>query len=175
MARIIYAHPRKKGYSFHIFTDLDFWDTRKILRDLFGLLEVRRNFGNDPDGDVFPTQVVSNSLTEFHKRLIEKRLKRAIASPPRHVVVREMMFNGRFEFNPEDYYPVHWDKRRIEHFTWKRLPTEQTVLCSPYYTVRFRWKGRVLVVERVHREKKYDPVISTPADAKKDRIIPSGF
>ncbi len=175
MARIIRAHPHKRGYLYHIFTDLDFWDTRKILKDLLDVISVRRNFGKDPDGDIFPTQVVSNDITDFEKRIIERRLKKAIVAPPRHVVVRTIMFDGRFEFKPYEYYPAHWDKKRIEHFTWKRLPIEQTVLCSPYHTVKFEWKNEVLIVRKIPREKKHDPIIVTLSDARKDRIIPSGF
>jgi len=175
MAKILYAHPRKRGYKFHLYTDLDFWDTRKVLKDLLDVISVRRNFGKDPDGDIFPTQIVSEEITNAQKKIVEYRLRKAIPAPPRHVVVRSILFNGCFEFNPYDYYPSHWSRKLVEHFTWHRLPKEQAILCAPYHTVRLVWKGDKLVIERIHREKKHDPVIRTLSDAKKDRIIPLGF
>ena len=56
MARIIYLHPRQSNYDYHIFTDLDFWDARRILKDL---VTVKRIFGEWPPGDEFPTQIVA--------------------------------------------------------------------------------------------------------------------
>ncbi len=175
MARIIYAHPAFRGYTHHIFTNLDFWDARKILRDLFSSLVVRRNFGNTPPADQFPTQVVIEQATKDVISKVEYRLRRAIPSPPRHVVVRQMIVEGFFSFNPSDYYPSHWSKSRIEYFTWHRLPLEQTALCSPYHTVILEWYGELLVVKRVRRSEKYDPKITTLQEARKWRFIPSGF
>ncbi|SFM40931.1 hypothetical protein [Thermodesulforhabdus norvegica] len=175
MARIIYAHPSRRGYPLHVFTDLDFWDARKIFRDKLGLLSVRRNFGKDPDGDIYPTQIVSDERSQRLKNLVEKRLRKAVVAPPRHVVVREMIMNGSFRFRPYDYFPDRWSKSLIERVMRFRLPLEQSALSTPYYTVELVWEGDELVVRRIHREKKHDPVIRTPEEARKYRIIPSGF
>ncbi|MEJ5301461.1 MAG: hypothetical protein WHS38_10785 [Thermodesulforhabdaceae bacterium] len=175
MAKIIYAHPTVKGYAHHIFTDLDFWDARKILRDLFDYLSVRRNFGNNPPGDEFPTQIVFEKTSKIVLAKVEARLKKAIPSPPRHVVVRHMILNGFFSFNPSDYYPNRWSKEKIEHFTWCRLPLEQTALCSPYQTVVLEWCGELLVVKRTQRSEKYDPKITTYKEERRWRFIPSAF
>lgn len=175
MARVIYAHPAKRGYPLHVFTDLDFWDARKIFRDKLDLLSVRRNFGKDPDGDLYPTQIVSEERSARLRGLVEKRLRKAIVAPPRHVVVREMILNGYFRFRPYDYFPERWSKSLIERVVWFRLPLEQSALCTPYYTVELVWEGEEIIVRRVHREKKYDPVIRTREEARKYRIIPSSF
>lgn len=175
MARIIYAHPALRGYPHHLFTDLDFWDARKILRDLFSLLSVRRNFGHSPPGDQFPTQIVIDQATKAVISKVEYRLSKAIPSPPRHVIVRQMILDGSFSFKPFDYYPRHWSKSKIEHFTWRRLPLEQAALCGPYHTVRLEWCGELLTVKRVQRTQKYDPIITTLQEERKWRFIPSGF
>lgn len=175
MARIIHAFPTRYGYQLHVFTDLDFWDTRKIFRDKLDLLSVRRNFGKDLDGDVFPTKIVSNDNSYKLRSLVERRLKKAITSPPRHVVVREMILFGTFCCKPYDYFPKRWSRRLVEQVVWSRLPLEQSALCTPYYTVELIWEGDKLIVRRLHREKKYDPPIRTLKEARRDRIIPSGF
>ncbi len=172
MARIIYCHPRKTKYDYHIYTDLDFWDTRRIIRDL---ATVRRNFGNEPPGDEFPTQVVADGISRKRIGEIEKRIRRAIVSPPRHVIVRTMLFDKVFEFDPGRYYPGHWSPEKILRFTYLRLPLEQSALCSPYKTVRLSFHDGKVRVERVQREKKYDPVIRTEKDARRRLNVPSCF
>jgi hypothetical protein len=171
MARIIYSHPSQTKYSYHIYTDLDFWDARCLLK---GLAAVRRNFGKAPIGDEFPTQVVGE-LRPADGRTIERRLRKAIISPPRHVVVRSMVLNGFFEFDPFKYYPNHWSKSRMMHFTFHRLPLQQGSLCNPYQTVALTWNKERIRVQRVQREHKYDPVIRTLKEAKAHVIIPSCF
>ncbi len=175
MAKILYGHPKKRGYRYHIFTDLDFWDARRILRDFFPTVSVRRNFGDDPSGDDFPTQVVSEDLAKELIGRIEYRLRKAIPSPPRHVVVRGMVFEGVFSFDPSRYYPSRWSREQIEHFTWHRLPLEQSALCNPYHTVRLEWRGSLLVVVRQRREEKYDPKITNLREDHRNRFIPSAF
>lgn len=175
MAKIVYAHPSLRGYPYHLFTDLDFWDARKILRDLFSVLSVRRNFGSMPPGDEFPTQIVIEIPSKNIMAKVESRLKKAIVSPPRHVIVRHIIFDGYFGFNPYHYYPSHWSRARIEHFTWKRLPIEQTALCNPYQTVILEWSGELLIIKKVRRSEKYDPKITTEEDERKWRFIPSSF
>lgn len=175
MAKIIYAHPKLKGYERHIFTDLDFWDARKVLRDLFDFLNVGRNFGTSPPGDEFPTQIIIREPRKNVIYKVENRLKKAIPSPPRHVVVRHMIFDGYFMFDPSKYYPQRWSKAKIEHFTWHRLPLDQTALCNPYETVVLEWCGSMLVVKRVKRPQKYDPKITTEKEERKWRFIPSAF
>lgn len=74
MAKILRAHPRlKRDYEYHVFTNLDFWDARPILS---GLATVQRNFGQDPPGDLFPTQVVMRTMHTPTLRVIEKRLQK---------------------------------------------------------------------------------------------------
>ena len=74
MAKIIHCHPSKATNEYHIYTDLDFWDTRLILKDL---ATVKRNFGTDPPGNDYPTQVVGDDLNRSAKATIEKRLRKA--------------------------------------------------------------------------------------------------
>jgi hypothetical protein len=71
MARIIHCHPGRTAYGYHIFTDLDFWDARSIVGDL---AIVRRNFGDEPPGDEFPTQVVAQEITRSVRGRVEERL-----------------------------------------------------------------------------------------------------
>ena len=173
MARIIHCHPARTKYGYHIYTDLDFWDTRKILRDI---ASVRRNFSNDPPGDIFPTQVVANNINRATIKVIEKRLKKAVPSPPRHVIVHAMLFDGFFEFDPTTYYPSHWSRSRMMRFTYQRLPLEQSALCSPYKTIRISWtKEGKIRIERVQRKEKYDPIIRTKKDVIRYRFGPSCF
>jgi hypothetical protein len=172
MARIVYCHPSQTKYDYHIFTDLDFWDARRLLRDI---VPVRRNFGRQLSGDEFPTQVVANYLARPAVRQIEKRLRMAVISPPRHVIVRSMVFDGHFEFDPHKYYPSHWSPSRMIHFTFHRLPLQQGALCNPYQTVQLSWVGDKILVTRVQREKKHDPVIRTLKEAKQALAVPSCF
>jgi hypothetical protein len=139
MARMIHCHPGRTTYPFHVFTDLDFWDARRILKDL---AVVKRNFGEDPPGDEFPTQVVTEDATRSTRSKIEKRLKKALISPPRHVVVDAILQKGFFEFDPLDYYPGRWSREKMYRFTLHRMPLDNAALNSPYRTVRITWQGR---------------------------------
>ena len=172
MARILRCHPRRTQYDFHIYTDLDFWDTRRIVKDL---AVVRRNYGNDPPGDEFPTQVVADGIGARGTRKIERRIERAVASPPRHVIVRSMLFDGEFEFDPLDYYPQRWPPALMIFFTHKRLPLEQTVLASAYQTVDLAWKDGLIRITRKQREGKVDTVVRTDADDRRRHQVPSCF
>jgi hypothetical protein len=172
MARMIHCHPGRTTYSFHVFTDLDFWDARRILKNL---AVVKRNFGQDPPGNEFPTQVVTEDETRSTRAKIEKRLKKALVSPPRHVVVDDILKDGFFEFDPLDYYPGHWSRERMFHFTLHRLPLDNAVLNSPFQTARVTWQGRKIRVERIKRKEKYDPVIHTKEEALKRMKIPGCF
>ena len=172
MPRIIYSHPAKTRYDYHIYTDLDFWDTFKILK---GLAEVRRNFGREPPGDEFPTQVSGIDLNAYERSRIERRLSKAIVSPPRHVIVQSIIQDGSFEFDPGRYYPERWTKSQMLHFTLRRLPLEQAPLSTPHKTVRLFWVEGKIRVERVQRETKYDPVIRTRQEARRRRFVPSCF
>ena len=172
MARIIYCHPGLTRHRFHIYTDLDFWDTRRLLKDL---AEVRRNFGKYVNGDEFPSQVISDEMNRSTIREIVKRLKRAIPSPPRHLIVRSMVLEGSYEFDPLKYYPSHWSRTQMSHFTYCRLPLQQSALSSPYQTVGLFWVGEMLRVERVQRDRKYDPVTRTPEEARHRLAVPSCF
>jgi hypothetical protein len=172
MAEIIYCHPSQTHYDFHLFTNLDFWDALKILR---GLALVKRNFGKDPPGKNFPTQVVGNDISAEGKKDIEYRLKKAVISPARHVVVESVLRHGSFEFNPAKYYPSSWSKSRMMHFTSYRLPLFQSPLSTPHKTVRLYWSGNRIRLEQIQREKKYDPVIRTRKEAIRRLKVPSCF
>jgi hypothetical protein len=172
MAHIIHCHPNQTSYEYHIYTDLDFWDARKILKDL---AVVKRNFGKDPSGDDYPTQVVGNDLTRTAKGKIENRLRKAIISPPRHVIVDSILKEGSYEFDPLKYYPPRWTREKMYHFTYHRLPLDSAILNSPYRTVRVSWTNGKIRVERVKREKKYDPVISTKKQALRRQRVPGCF
>jgi hypothetical protein len=172
MAKIIHCLPSKATNDYHIYTDLDFWDARLILKDR---ATVKRNFGNDPPGDEYPTQVVGDDLSRSSKALIEKRLKKAIVSPPRHVLVDGLLKEGYFEFDPLHYYPKRWSRERMFNFTYRRLPLNSAILNSPYRTVRVSWREGRIRIERIPREKKYDPVIETKRQALRRRNVPSCF
>ncbi len=172
MARIIYCHPTQTKYDYHIFTDLDFWDSRRLLKDL---ATSRRNFRKQPSGDVLPTQVVKSHPSRSTIRAIEKRLKKAIISPPRHVVVRSMVFDGYFEFDPYLYFPARWSREQMLRFAHSRLPLQQSSLCSPHHTVKLSWVEDWIRVERVQRIEKHDPVIRTSEEARRSLIIPACF
>ena len=172
MTRIIYSHPTKTRYDYHIYTDLDFWDAFRILK---GLAEARRNFGLEPPGDEFPTQVGGLNLSASARNKIERRLSKAVVSPPRHVIVRAMVQDGRFEFDPSRYYPERWTRSQMLHFTLCRLPLEQASLNTPHKRVRLSWVDGKIRVERVQRRAKYDPVIGTRQEARRRRFVPSCF
>lgn len=173
MARIIYCHPALTDYGYHIYTDLDFWDARRLVKDL---ATVRRNFGKYVSGDNFPAQILADGLSRNKMATIERRIKRAIPSPARHVVVRCMVLEGFFEFDPSDYYPSHWSPGKMMHFTYRRLPLHQSALCTPYQTIKLSWVGEGRIrVERVQREKVYDPVIRRREEAVRRLRVPSCF
>lgn len=172
MARIIYCHPAKTKYSLHLYTDLDFWDARRILRDL---AVVRRNFGENPPGDEFPTQVVRHDAPARVILELKRRLRKAVCAPPRHVVVRSILMDGYFEFDPLAYFPSRWSRSLIERFLSFRLPVDHGVLNSPYNTYRLEWRGPLLRVVPEKRSEKYDPVIRTRQQARKHLIVPTCF
>ena len=172
MAAIIYCHPSMTKHDFHLYTDLDFWDARRLLKDL---ALVKRNFGHAPSGDEFPTQIVGTDLGRSVKKQIEKRLIRAIVSPPRHVIVRTILSEGTYEFDPRIYYPSRWSQSRMLYFTRHRLPLEQAALNSPYKTVRLSRVDGKIRVERIQRIEKYDPPISTRGDAMRRSRVPACF
>ncbi|GLI32661.1 hypothetical protein [Desulforhabdus amnigena] len=172
MARIIYCHPSQTKYEYHVFTDLDFWDARCLVNDL---AVVKRNFGNQPDGDEFPTQVVGNGLSRRTIHEIEKRIKKAIISPPRHVIVRSMVMDRFYEFDPLEYYPRHWSKDQMIRFTHLRLPNHQSTLNNMYQQVRLSWVNEKIHVERIQRERKYNPIIRSQREAQKLFRVPSCF
>lgn len=172
MARMVVCHPSQTKHAYHVYTDLDFWDARKILKDI---AIVRRNFGSDPSGDVYPTQVIADDASATLVRKIEKRLKRAIVSPPRHVVVHEMILNGTFEFDPQDYYPRRWSRERMMHFTFHRMPLQQSSLSNQYQMVVIDWREGRIRLERVQRDARHNPVIHTAEEARKLLHVPSCF
>jgi hypothetical protein len=172
MARIIYRHPSRTGGAYHVYTDLDFWDARCILGDI---AVVKRNFEDAPPGDEYPTRVVAKRATLSTTVEIEKRLKKAIASPPRHVIVRAMFADGSFEFDPAKYYPARWSQARMLHFTYHRLPLQQPALTTTYQTVQIGWVNDKIRVERIRRKEKYDPAILDRKAAKRRLRVPSCF
>ncbi len=172
MVRILRLHPSLTRSQYHIYTTLDFWDARKLLKDL---AEVRRNFGKYVPGDEFPTQVSADGVSPKMIQEIEKRLRRAIPSPPRHVIARSMVFDGCFVFDPKEYYPDHWTKSRMIHFTYHRIPLGQSALSSPYRTVELSWMGEKIRIERVQRENKQEEVVKTREDARRRLLAPSCF
>lgn len=172
MAHIVHCHPAQTSYEYHIYTDLDFWDARKILK---GLALVKRNFGQEPPGDEYPTQVVGNDLPRAVRTEIEKRLRKAIVSPPRHLIVRSILSEGFFEFDPFRYYPGRWSPSRMLRFTYNRLPLDQPSLNSAYKTVRLVWVGKKLRLEQIQRTSKYDPVIDSKKAAIRRQRVPGCF
>lgn len=172
MARIIYGHPSRGSLHYHIFTDLDFWDARRILKDI---VRPKRNFGTHPDGDEFPTQIMGMEWSPNEKKEVEARLKRAIPSPPRHIIVQSIVKYGFFEFDPIRYTPTRWSKSRILFFITKRLPMNQSALNSPHRTVRVSEVDGMIRIERIQRDEKFDPVIQTRKQAMDHRFGPSCF
>lgn len=173
MARVIYCHPSQTKHDYHVYTDLDFWDARKILKDL---ATIKRNFGSEPPGDEYPSQVVGDSIGRGDIRTIERRLAKAIASPPRHVIVKSMIFNGFYEFDPNRYYPERWSPELVLRFTYLRLPLQQSALNSPYKTIKLELTESGLVrIEQVKRVTKHDPVVRSRKDAMRREIVPSCF
>jgi hypothetical protein len=108
-------------------------------------------------------------------RDVEYRLSRAIVSPARHVIVRSMVLHGYFEFSPALYYPERWSKNRMLHFTYHRLPLDQSVLSNMYQVARLFWVNDLIRVERVQRTEKFDPVIRTTKEAQRRVCVPSCF
>lgn len=173
MAKIIHAHPLlKAGYEYHVFTNLDFWDARRILGDL---ATVQRNFGHEPPGDCFPTQVVMRRGQPAVARTIERRLQKAIPSPPRHVVVEAVLMQGFYDFDPLQYYPPRWPCARMIHFSRCRLPIHFPPLSTPHREMILGWFGDFIRIERVQRGKKFDPVITSHKEAKRRRFAPLCF
>jgi hypothetical protein len=172
MARILYRHPSQTKHGYHVYTDLDFWDARRILGTLAA---VRRNSGEQPSGDEFPTQVVGDDLEKGTTREIEKRLARAIVSPPRHVIVRSMVMEGWFEFDPLTYYPSRWSRKLMMQFTHHRLPLEQSSLCNPHQTVEISWNEGRIRVQRIQRDERHYPTIRTAEEAEQRLRVPSCF
>ena len=172
MAHIIHCHPTQTAYEYHIYTDLDFWDARKILKEL-GV--VKRNFGQEPSGDDYPTQVVGNDLPRSVRAEIEKRLRKAIVSPPRHVIVRSILSERFFEFDPSVYYPRRWSPSRMMYFTHNRLPLDQPSLNSVFKTIRLSWVDKKIRVEQIQRTDKYDPVIASKKEALRRQRVPGCF
>jgi len=145
MARIIHDLKAWGEGRYRLYTDLDFWDTRKILK---GLAKVRRNFGRTPPGDQFPTQVVVEEASSHLRREIEARLLRAISSPPRHLIVQSIVLSGRFSFEWRKYYPARWSPSRALFFTKRRLPLNQPVISSRYKWVEVSVVGDMIVIEQ---------------------------
>jgi len=172
MARIIYCHPAKTKYALHLYTDLDFWDARKILGDL---ALVKRNFGENPPGDEFPTQVVREDAPPRVVSAVKRRLQKAIPSPPRHVVVRSLLMDGSFEFDATSYFPARWSQSLIQRFLSFRLPVDHGLLNSPYNTYRLEWRDSVIRVVLVKRTEKYDPVIQNRRQARRHLFVPTCF
>ena len=173
MAKILRAYPGlKEKYEYHVFTNLDFWDARRILA---GLATVQRNFGYDPPGDLFPTQVVVRTIHTPILQAIEKRLKKAVPSPPRHVVVETVLRQGYYEFDPLKYYPSRWSRTRMIHFSGFRLPIHFPPLATPHREMRLKWLGNRIRADRVLRSEKVDPVIASRKEAMRRRHSPSCF
>ncbi len=172
MARIIFCHPSRTKYAYHIFTDLDFWDARKILMDL---ALVKRNFGAEPSGDEFPTQVVGTDIDRTVAATIKKRLDKAIVSPPRHVIVRSLVFDEVFEFDPGKYYPEKWSRDRMMQFTMRRLPVEQSVVSNAHQEPMLSWVGDRIRIERVQRSQRVDDVVRTVRESRRAFEVPSCF
>jgi hypothetical protein len=172
MAHVIHCHPSQTTYAYHIYTDLDFWDARKILKEL---ALVKRNFGQEPSGDEYPTQVVGNDLPRSVRSEIEKRLRKAVVSPPRHVIVRSILAEGFFEFDPSVHYPARWSPSRMLHFTCARLPLDQPSLNSVFKTIRLSWVDKKIRVEQIQRTDKYDPVIASKKEARRRQRVPGCF
>jgi len=145
MARIIHDLKAWGEGRYRLYTDLDFWDARKILRMLAA---VRRNFGESPPGDQYPTQLMVDAPSPQLRREIEKRLLRAIPSPPRHLIVQAITLSGKFSFPWRRYYPARWSPSRALFFTRKRLPLNQPVIRSRYKWVELTIVGETIVIEQ---------------------------
>ncbi len=171
MARIIYDLASKGKGLYHIYTDLDFWDARGVLKDL---AKVKRNFGKSPPGDQYPTQVVVKDLGSKVKRQIEKRLKRAIPSPPRHLIVRSIIFSGKFEFDRRKYYPDRWSPERVLFFTRKRLPMNQPVINSAYKWVKISISGNTVIIQQ-HQGARQEETQASGKKGKKATFGPVCF
>jgi len=106
---------------------------------------------------------------------IEKRLRKAVVSAPRHVIIRSILSEGFFEFDPFHYYPGRWSPSRMLHFTYTRLPLDQPSLNSAYKTIRLSWVDKKIRVEQIRRTEKYDPVIATRKEAARRQRVPGCF
>ena len=169
MARIIYDLASKGKGLYHIYTDLDFWDARGVLKDL---AKVKRNFGTSPPGDRYPTQVVVEDMSSRVKREIEKRLKKAIPSPPRHLIVRSIIFSGKFEFDRRTYYPDRWSPEKVLFFTRKRLPMNQPVIDSAYKWVELSINDTVVTIQQ-HQGVRPEGLETSEHKAKKETFGPT--
>ena len=145
MARIVYNLASRGEGRYHIYTDLDFWDARAILKHL---AKVKRNFGDSPPGDRYPTQVVVEDLSPRVKGEIEKRIRRSIPSPPRHLIVQSIIYSGKFEFDRRAYYPDRWSPTKALFFTRKRLPMNQPVISSTYKWVELSIRGNIITIQQ---------------------------
>ncbi len=172
MARIIYGLGGDADRAFQVYTDLDFWDARRILKDL---AVVKRNFRGQPPGDEFPTKVSAEQHSTGVRKEIERRLRQAIASPPRHVIVTAMLRDGCFEFDPQAYFPARWSLQRMLHFTRFRLPLDQPALSGVYWSIALSWRGGRIRVERVQRDGKFDPAVGSEQEARRRLRVPSCF
>jgi hypothetical protein len=172
MAKFVYHLLKNSDQPYEIYTDLDFWDTRKLLKKI---ARVKRNFQGKFPGDEFPTVVIDELQSSANKGIIEYRLKKAIISPPRHSIIQSIIEHGYFEFDPQKYYPKRWSKARILHFTYHRLPLQQSVLNSPYKEPRLSWIDGKVRIEIIQRKEKYDPIILDPKDAKRRSRGPGCF
>ena len=167
MARIIYNLASRGEGCYHIYTDLDFWDARTILE---GLAKVKRNFGESPPGDQYPTQVVVEDLSLRVKGEIEKRIRRSIPSPPRHLIVQSIIYSSKFEFDRRDYYPDRWSSAKALFFTRKRLPMNQPVISSTYRWVELSIQGNIITIQQY----KGNPPKSDETTTRKSKSEPYG-
>ncbi len=171
MARIIYDLASRGKGLYHIYTELDFWDAGGLLK---GLAKFKRNFGNSPPGDAFPTQVVVEDLSRKVKREIEKRLKRAIPSPPRHLIVQSIIFSGKFAFDRRKYYPDRWSPAQVLFFTQKRLPMNQPAIKSRYKWVELSMHGHTVTIQQ-HQGARPDPAETSGQSSRPETHGPSCF
>jgi hypothetical protein len=171
MARIIYDLASKGKGLYHIYTDLDFWDARGVLK---GLAKVKRNFGKSPPGDQYPTQVVVEDLSSRVKQEIEKRLRRAIPSPPRHLIVQSIIFSGKFAFDRRAYYPERWSVERVLFFTRKRLPMNQPVIDSAYKWVELSIDENTVTIQQ-HQGARPEKIETSEKQGKKETFGPTCF
>jgi hypothetical protein len=92
--------------------------------------------------------VVVEDMSQKVKAEIEKRLKCAIPSPPRHLIVQAIIFSGKFEFDWRQYYPERWSTDRVLFFTRKRLPMNQPVINSAYKWVQLSISDNIVTIQQ---------------------------